>query len=122
MAVCGLPTERADHAVVMARFARECLLQMHDQLEFLETSLGPDTASLGMRVGLHSGSVTAGKYRERGVRSVCTVFSRPDVERECSNTEVIVLTLANVMNRCPTRRQGTIPTVSTPRVKRRAFS
>jgi class 3 adenylate cyclase len=30
VAVCGLPDPRKDHAVVMARFARDCLTKMND--------------------------------------------------------------------------------------------
>ena len=51
-------TFRQDHAVVMARFARECLTQLNDLTRALEVSLGPDTADLAMRVGLHSGPGT----------------------------------------------------------------
>ena len=51
MAVAGLPEEMPDHALVMARFARDCLHKMQRQLETLEKSLGPDTTNLGMRVG-----------------------------------------------------------------------
>jgi hypothetical protein len=47
-----------DHAVVMARFARECLLTLNELTQALEVSLGPDTADLAMRVGLHSGPGT----------------------------------------------------------------
>lgn len=81
VAVCGLPEPRAHHAVVMARFAHECIEAMVLLTQQLEVSLGPETAELGMilvqannhsiyhilnffatglRVGLHSGSVTAG--------------------------------------------------------------
>jgi hypothetical protein len=49
---------RKDHAVVMARFARECMSKMDVVVKKLETTLGPDTADLCMRVGLHSGPVT----------------------------------------------------------------
>ncbi len=63
VAVCGLPTPRKDHAVVMARFARDCLTKMNDLTKKLELQLGPDTADLSIRVGLHSGAVTAGVLR-----------------------------------------------------------
>ena len=52
-----------DHAVRMARFAREVLFRTHDLVKNLETSLGPGTADLTLRVGLHSGPVTAGVLR-----------------------------------------------------------
>ena len=48
------------HATVMVRFSSECLNAMRDVVRDLEGSLGPDTAALSVRVGLHSGPVTAG--------------------------------------------------------------
>ena len=54
---------RKEHAVVMCKFATDCLTTMKDLVKQLETSLGPDTAELNMRVGLHSGPVTAGVLR-----------------------------------------------------------
>jgi hypothetical protein len=50
VAVAGLPDPRNDHHVVMARFARLPQIPHHD--EKLETTLGPDTTDLGLRVGL----------------------------------------------------------------------
>jgi Adenylate and Guanylate cyclase catalytic domain len=47
----------------MARFARDCIVSMNDLTKKLEMQLGPDTTDLGMRVGLHSGPVTAGVLR-----------------------------------------------------------
>lgn len=49
---------RKDHAVVMARFAEECLDKMTTLTKALESSLGPDTGDLSLRIGLHSGPVT----------------------------------------------------------------
>jgi len=63
VAVCGLPEPCNDHAVVMARFARDCLEKMNEMARKLETTLGPDTANLAMRAGLNSGPVTAGVLR-----------------------------------------------------------
>ncbi|CAB9506819.1 Receptor-type guanylate cyclase gcy [Seminavis robusta] len=63
VAVCGLPERRKDHAVVMARFATDCMYRMHKLVKALEVTLGPDTGDLGLRVGLHSGQVTAGVLR-----------------------------------------------------------
>ena len=63
MAVCGLPDPRRDHAIVMAKFAHECLRKMERLTTELEVELGPDTADLGLRVGLHSGPVVAGVLR-----------------------------------------------------------
>ena len=63
VAVAGLPDPRPDHAVVMARFAKECLTKMNHLAKKLEFQLGPDTGDLSMRIGLHSGPVTAGVLR-----------------------------------------------------------
>ena len=72
VAVCGLPSPRKDHAVCMSRFARDCVKQMHRVSRRLEMVLGPDTAELSIRVGLHSGAVTAGVLR--GKRSRFQLF------------------------------------------------
>ena len=37
----------------MARFARDCLQKTNILFTELEIELGPDTADLGMRIGLH---------------------------------------------------------------------
>ena len=43
MAVAGLPEPRADHALLMCRFARECLNKLQILLSELEVTLGPGT-------------------------------------------------------------------------------
>ena len=63
VAVAGIPDPRKDHAVVMARFARDCQVQMATVVQVLEDSLGEDTAQLTLRIGLHSGPCTAGVLR-----------------------------------------------------------
>ena len=63
LAVAGVPTPRDDHAVVMVRFADECNREMSSLVQYLEKMLGPDTSSLSMRFGIHSGAVTAGVLR-----------------------------------------------------------
>jgi len=63
VAVTGLPVDNKDHAVVMARFAYECLLQMSQMTRDLEVVLGPGTSDLALRIGLHSGSVIGGVLR-----------------------------------------------------------
>ncbi|CAB9527346.1 Receptor-type guanylate cyclase gcy [Seminavis robusta] len=68
VAVAGLPEPRKDHAVVMARFARDCIGRMNDLTKLLEVSLGPDTGDLAIRVGMHSGPVTAGVLRGEKAR------------------------------------------------------
>jgi class 3 adenylate cyclase len=63
MAVTGLPEPQPDHARLMARFANECLLQMQEVTTRLSDRLGDGTVELALRVGLHSGPVTAGILR-----------------------------------------------------------
>lgn len=63
MAVTGLPEPQADHAIIMARFAQECIVKMKEVTRKLEVTLGPDTGDLCVRIGLHSGPVTAGVLR-----------------------------------------------------------
>lgn len=72
LAVCGLPTPRKDHAVAMARFASKCCEMLPMITHDLKETLGSDTALLSMRIGLHSGSVTAGVLR--GERSRFQLF------------------------------------------------
>jgi class 3 adenylate cyclase len=63
VAVTGLPDPQENHAVIMVKFADECMTKMKQLTTELAESLGPDTADLAMRVGLHSGSVTGGVLR-----------------------------------------------------------
>ena len=55
VAVTGLPDPQEDHAIIMARFARDCRSKMNEVTRKLEMTLGPDTGDLCMRIGLHSG-------------------------------------------------------------------
>ena len=67
VAVCGLPEQRDDHPIVMAHFSTACLSAFKILVQDLELELGPGTADLKLRCGLHSGPVTAGVLRgERG--------------------------------------------------------
>jgi class 3 adenylate cyclase len=68
VAVCGLPIPQKDHAVVMARFARDCVNKANKITRKLEVTLGPDTADLAFRTGLHSGPVTGGVLRGKNAR------------------------------------------------------
>jgi class 3 adenylate cyclase len=63
VAVSGLPSPNKDHAIVMARFAYECLQETSRLTKELEVTLGPGTSDLALRIGLHSGSLTAGVLR-----------------------------------------------------------
>jgi Adenylate and Guanylate cyclase catalytic domain len=63
VAVCGLPDPDKNHAVVMAKFANDCLREMNRLTSELVLELGPDTNDLKLRVGLNSGPVVAGVLR-----------------------------------------------------------
>jgi class 3 adenylate cyclase len=63
VAVTGIPEPQADHAVIMTRFARDCMLKMSQLSGELGNTLGADTRDLEMRIGLHSGATTAGVLR-----------------------------------------------------------
>jgi hypothetical protein len=53
VAVCGLPKADEHHFISMARFATDCLAKFTELTNKLEEKLGPGTAALGLRVGLH---------------------------------------------------------------------
>jgi len=52
----------------MTRFSYDCLVKMNDITRKLESILGPDTTDLQLRIGLHSGPVTAGVLRGERAR------------------------------------------------------
>lgn len=68
VAVTGLPLPDPKHASIMAKFAQRCLMRFSELTKELELSLGPGTADLGIRIGLHSGPVTAGVLRGEKAR------------------------------------------------------
>jgi class 3 adenylate cyclase len=65
----------------MARFARDCNVSMKEVTRKLELTLGPDTGDLRMRIGLHSGPVTAGVLR--GERSRFQLYVFLDRQEHC---------------------------------------
>jgi class 3 adenylate cyclase len=79
VAVAGLPDPRVDHALVMAKFAKDCINSMRRVCASLEVTLGPDTTELMLRVGMHSGPVVAGVLR--GDKSRFQLFG--DTVSEC---------------------------------------
>jgi len=68
VAVCGLPEPRKNHAVAMAKFAFACREKMKEKTREMELTLGPGTADLGLRTGLHSGPTIAGVLRGEKAR------------------------------------------------------
>lgn len=68
VAAAGLPDKRPDHALVMARYSHTCLQATSALMGRLEAQLGPDTGDLTIRIGLHSGPVTAGVLRGERAR------------------------------------------------------
>lgn len=68
VAVSGLPQRRRDHHIKMSLFAQECLSKMETVCHDLADELGSDTMELALRVGLHSGPVTAGVLRGERAR------------------------------------------------------
>ena len=56
----------------MGRFAIDIRKRMNRLTKALEVTLGPDTADLGLRIGLHSGPVTGGVLR--GARARFQLF------------------------------------------------
>lgn len=81
--VGGLPNPSKDHAVACAKFARRILKKMEDLTKRLEVTLGPDTGSMTLRIGIHSGNVTAGVLR--GERPRFQLFG--DTMNVCSRME-----------------------------------
>ena len=67
LAACGLPDPQPDHAIRMSKFAKECMVKMKVVAQAMESELG-DTSSLALRIGMHSGEVTAGVLRGEKAR------------------------------------------------------
>ena len=63
----------------MARFAHDCLIVFDKTTKRMEVALGPDTGELGLRVGLHSGPVTAGVLRGERARFQLYVCHRETI-------------------------------------------
>lgn len=53
VAVSGLPEYTPEHAIDMARFAQEIMVQMNKIVKQLEVALGPETGDLALRIGIH---------------------------------------------------------------------
>jgi class 3 adenylate cyclase len=68
VAATGIPDPQEKHAEIMVRFARATCIRIQQLTSSLEAKLGPGTADLAMRFGIHSGAVTAGVLRGRNAR------------------------------------------------------
>ena len=68
VAITGCPNAQRDHALRMAKFANQCVTKLNQTLHRLTAKLGEDTLRLKVRVGLHSGPVTAGVLRGERAR------------------------------------------------------
>jgi Adenylate and Guanylate cyclase catalytic domain len=66
--VTGLPEPYKNHALVMVRFAEDMLKKTNYIVQILSSSLGEQTLSLALRVGLNSGSTTSGVLRGERAR------------------------------------------------------
>jgi class 3 adenylate cyclase len=63
VAVTGVPEAQQEHALIMVKFAAECMLRLRQLLVDMSDDYGRDTQDLALRIGLHSGPVTAGVLR-----------------------------------------------------------
>jgi class 3 adenylate cyclase len=61
IACAGVPHPQNDHAIVLTQFAERCRQKANELLVRLSPKL--DTDDLGIRIGIHSGPVTAGVLR-----------------------------------------------------------
>jgi class 3 adenylate cyclase len=68
VAVAGLPNPQQDHALIMVKFAEDCIEKISQVTATLAPTLGEDTTALMIRVGLHSGPVTGGVLRGEKAR------------------------------------------------------
>eukprot|EP00980_Cylindrotheca_fusiformis_P014103 scaffold3710_cov103-Cylindrotheca_fusiformis.AAC.2 len=53
VAAAGIPDPMENHALIACMFAREALKKMKKITHQMEVSLGPDTAALDLRIGIH---------------------------------------------------------------------
>ena len=80
----------------MAKFASECIECMSSLIHNeLIGSLGDETKDLKLRIGLHSGSVTAGVLR--GDRYVQQIATKAQLLQHCFNVSNIVLILSTFL-------------------------
>ncbi|CAB9514142.1 Receptor-type guanylate cyclase gcy [Seminavis robusta] len=83
VAVAGLPEPRHDHVVAITRFATASIRSFGKVMQRMEVKLGPDCSDLQLRIGIHSGPVTAGVLR--GDRARFQLFG--DTVNTCARIE-----------------------------------
>lgn len=93
VAAAGIPCYQADHAVRAVKFAFECVLHIHELTQQLESTLGPNTSSLSIRVGVHSGSIIGGvlrgdKYRFQLFGDTMNTTSRMQTTGEVNKIQI----------------------------------
>jgi class 3 adenylate cyclase len=59
----GVPEPQSNHAVIMCKFARDCMVKTNELTSKLKDQLGQDTGDISFRVGLNSGPITGGVLR-----------------------------------------------------------
>ena len=84
VAVAGLPDRNPNHAVVMVRFARDCLSKIDVLMKKLELVLGPGTGELSMRFGLHVSAKKRLRIARRRQSNRFSRYSRAQSQQECS--------------------------------------
>ena len=63
VAATGLPQKQDRHAEILCKFAADCISKMNLLTASVAETLGEDSRELMIRVGIHSGPVTAGVLR-----------------------------------------------------------
>ena len=98
----GLPDAQPQHAIIMSRFAMDCLCKMHVVVRELSTSLGPDTADLSMKFGLHSGPVTAGvlRYENHAAYMECPLLQHVHHLQHLLTSPFTVEGVKNLVSNC----------------------
>lgn len=70
----------------VAKFAIECMMRMQVLASELEVVFGPDTGDLSLRIGIHSGTITGGFLKGKGV----SVFVLPHLSTPLAIHSLIV--------------------------------
>ena len=63
IAATGIPESQEDHAVLLATYTERCRQKLKEIITSSAQDYGEDINTIGMRFGIHSGTVTAGVLR-----------------------------------------------------------